>query len=597
MRNQYGNHKLFALLLAVVVTTSGFVNSTRASVGASAPADNVTNATSAGPANDNLVDAQLLTGNSGSINANNSAATKEANEPIHALNKGGASVWYKIVAGGNGVLTVETGGSAINTLLAVYKGSTVSTLQLIAANDDYRDSGGGALTSRVRCGTQNGATYYIAVDGKDNETGTFKLTYSLGNAMTSDAFNIPLGFASITGHTDFTASNVGAGKEAGEPNHAGNAGGRSIWFKLSNGFSYPRAFTFSVTSRKVDNPGQGMKTLAAVYTGANVADLTLVANRQFTEYGTVTVRLEPLTNYYLALDGFDNGSGAETGTFTVAYGPARNDKQPDFDGDEITDLTVFRPTTGFWYTLESVTGNLRAVQFGANGDRPLIGDFDRDGKVDYAVFRPDTGFWYLNNSTTGFQAFSWGMAGDVPLVRNINVGGTRVQATMVFRPTTGIWYPYVLGAQPIVFGQLGDIPFSEDFSGDGTDEFAVFRPSNGTWYILDLVANQFRAVPFGLTGDKPVVADYDADGIADIAVFRPSTGIWYLIASHNNAVQAIGWGLMGDRPQVAHFNRDAEAELGVYRNGNWYFRNSVNGSTIVASFGTSTDVPVSSPLP
>jgi hypothetical protein len=174
------------------------------------------------------------------------------------------------------------------------------------------------------------------------------------------------------------------------------------------------------------------------------------------------------------------------------------------------------------------------------------------------------------------------------------VGITLIQASTVFRPATGTWYSYGLGFQPLTFGQLGDIPLAEDFSGDGTDELAVFRPSNGTWYILDVVANQFQAVQFGTNGDKPVAADYDGDGHADIAVFRPSNGTWYIINSHDNSFQPIQFGQPGDRPQPVHLYQDARVQLGVYRNGIWYFR-APNGSMISASFGNATDIPVSSP--
>src|SRR5206468_2169340 len=66
-----------------------------------------------------------------------------------------------------------------------------------------------------------------------------------------------------------SASNVGATKEAAEPNHAGKSGGKSMWVSWSpptNGI-----VTFSTA-------GSSFDTLLAVYTGTDLARLTEVAS-------------------------------------------------------------------------------------------------------------------------------------------------------------------------------------------------------------------------------------------------------------------------------------------------------------------------------
>ncbi len=72
----------------------------------------------------------------------------------------------------------------------------------------------------------------------------------------------------------------------------------------------------------------------------------------------------------------------------------------------LAELTVYRPSDGMWYTLEVIpdgsggfTHNLEEIQFGAPGDKPLVGDFDGDGIDDHAVYR--NGEWWVLDSSTG----------------------------------------------------------------------------------------------------------------------------------------------------------------------------------------------------
>lgn len=75
----------------------------------------------------------------------------------------------------------------------------------------------------------------------------------------------------------------------------------------------------------------------------------------------------------------------------------------DYDGDNRTDIAVFRPGTGTWYTLTSSSNYVSwtSVQFGQTGDRVVPGDYDGDSKADIAVQRPGDGAWHIVRSSTG----------------------------------------------------------------------------------------------------------------------------------------------------------------------------------------------------
>jgi len=103
--------------------------------------------------------------------ANNLDATKQTGEPNHAGNAGGKSVWWNWTAPDNTSVTFTTKGSGFNTLLAVYTGSSVSSLTPVASDDN----GGQCGTSQLTFTPVSGTTYRIAVDGYNGAEGTIKL--------------------------------------------------------------------------------------------------------------------------------------------------------------------------------------------------------------------------------------------------------------------------------------------------------------------------------------------------------------------------------------------------------------------------------------
>ena len=101
-----------------------------------------------------------------------------------------------------------------------------------------------------------------------------------------------------------TCSNVRATKEPGEPNHADNEGGHSVWYRFATNV-VPGALS-------LDTQGSDFDTLLAVYTGDSVSNLTLVASSDDATPGSgFSALTAELTNqtYYIVVDGFGGASG------------------------------------------------------------------------------------------------------------------------------------------------------------------------------------------------------------------------------------------------------------------------------------------------
>lgn len=129
------------------------------------------------PVNDNFDRRFKLTGSNVSTHGSTARSSRENGEPQHADREGGSSVWYTWTAPFSGSVVMTTKKSRFDTLLAVYEGSSLSSLRRVAANDDIAP---GKVASWVRFNVQQGKTYAIAVDGFRGASGTMWLTIRQG---------------------------------------------------------------------------------------------------------------------------------------------------------------------------------------------------------------------------------------------------------------------------------------------------------------------------------------------------------------------------------------------------------------------------------
>jgi hypothetical protein len=297
--------------------------------------------------------------------------------------------------------------------------------------------------------------------------------------------------------------------------------------------------------------------------------------------------------FYAAGNGA-NSDGSPSGDYiyTNAKAALSGSAISNFDADGKSDIAVYRPSTGVWYSLNTTDPGFQAVQFGIAEDRIVPGDYDGDGTTDRAVWRPSTGVWYVLNSGGGSTIVQFGTTGDVPVPGDYD--GDLKNDLAVWRPSTGVWFIARSsdGAYDIrQFGVASDKATQGDFDADAKTDIAIWRPSTGVWYIWRSSDLGFSIFGFGLDGDLPVHADYDGDGKTDAAVFRPSNSVWYLNRS-SAGFTAGQFGIATDKPVPADFDGDGKSDIAVFRDGTWYALRTSDNIIAMSSFGLPGDVPV-----
>jgi hypothetical protein len=256
----------------------------------------------------------------------------------------------------------------------------------------------------------------------------------------------------------------------------------------------------------------------------------------------------------------------------------------DYDGDGHADLTVYRSTTGQWFTAPSATNGSTSAAWG--GGHPVPADYDGDGRTDMAIYNA-VGQWFIRRSNT-FPAlwapnFGAPLLGDLPVPADYDGDGKADLA--VYRTSTGEWFVLRSTTDAVQRRQwgaaaLGDLPVPADYDGDGRADIAVYRSATGEWFIERSATGTLLTVTWGAPAfaDVPVPADYDGDGDADLAVYRSTTGEWFVADASGQPVRT-AWGApaLGDVPVPADYDGDGKTDLAVFRlsTGEWFIRRSV----------------------
>jgi subtilisin family serine protease len=357
------------------------------------------------PPNDNFTNATKVPAQGAVYFSNNRFATIEPAEPFHAnVTTVAASLWWAWSSTNNTNVLIDTTGSAIDSVIAVYTGNSLSNLQQVAAANDS----GQQKQAHLSFDAQAGAAYRIVVASMDtNSLGSIQLRVAPGGeldtsppfvSITSPPSGLPVtnkvigvtgiaidpapnasgvkqvlvrlngGIAgSAVGTTNWSTSvllkkgvnliaasavdaagnssslataqvtylpidpendlfanaialtgnsgtssisNTNATKESGEPNHAGNAGGKSIWWSFTP--ASDGVLTLSTTNSTFD-------TMLAMYLGSRVDSLTSVTGNDDADDGVsfskITQAVRANQTYRIAVDGF----GGADGTVSLSY--------------------------------------------------------------------------------------------------------------------------------------------------------------------------------------------------------------------------------------------------------------------------------------
>lgn len=285
-------------------------------------------ASAAPPANDNFANAGVLSGLPASVTGTNVDASSEPGEPYHSrpVYPAAHSVWWSWTAPSDGDVTIDTCASDFDTVLAVYTGTRVEALTRVASNDadvlqrrcraDHNRAGVVSFTAH------SGQVYRIAVDGgqSDASTGNIALALKKSPQPRNDRFAKATVFEDR--YIARTGTNVGGSTEAGEPKHAGDSGGHSVWWRWTA--SRSGSIRFATCDAEFE-------TLLAVYTGDRVSALTKVESNageraeglEFLPFAcdnetSVLFRARVGRTYRIAVD----GAGGAIGAFSLSKTPS-----------------------------------------------------------------------------------------------------------------------------------------------------------------------------------------------------------------------------------------------------------------------------------
>jgi hypothetical protein len=199
-------------------------------------------------------------------------------------------------------LTVDKDGTALFAVEA--SGSAPLAYQWFFGARSLAGEISSALTLR-NVATNQAGVYRVIVSNPNGSVSSTNATLMVNDPFMPAANDLFANRAVILGrNVSVTNSNLNATQEAGEPNHAGNSGGKSIWWT----WTAPQNGNVTISTA-----GSSADTLLAVYTGTILGGLATVASNDDDPAGgtssLVKFQARAGVAYQIAVDTFGGQTG------------------------------------------------------------------------------------------------------------------------------------------------------------------------------------------------------------------------------------------------------------------------------------------------
>ena len=329
---------------------------------------------------------------------------------------------YFSTASHDGTFMFDTINSSVDTVLAVYAGSSVSALSEITSNDD----GPGFGASRVLFTATAGAVYRVAIDGYQAQRGTILLNWQVAPPP-RPMITSPARLRSAARAAQSTARiSPPRGKQASHSTRASPAASRF-------GSRGPRHKAASSSSIPV---GDSFDTTMAVYTGSALNSLIEVVSNDegagVDHASLVRFTAEARRVYRIAVDGFYGQSGDVTLSWRVAAPFSSGDNDDFANAQPIGDFSGGIIGANFFATAEG-------------GEAGARRNFQRRS-VWYAWTAPETGVFVLDTDGSFFDTLLAVYVGSAvnslsPVASNDDRGiGYGLSSLVTFSATKGSVY-------------------------------------------------------------------------------------------------------------------------------------------------------------